>query len=76
MKPPSHHTALADALAAAYLEGGEWTAPALAARSRAVLAPPAPRWLAPVAREVVAAYPRPPRDRLRELTAYVALALE
>jgi RNA-directed DNA polymerase len=74
MKPPSQRTALADALAAAYLERGEWTAEALAARARGVLAP-APRWLGAVAREVVAAYPRPPSDRPRELTAFVALAL-
>jgi hypothetical protein len=75
MTSSSSRTALADALAAAYLDGEEWTVPALARRSRAVLAPPAPRWLPAVAREVVAAYPRPPADRPRELTAFVALAL-
>ena len=75
MQPPSTRTALADALAAAYLDGEDWTAPGLARRSRAVLAAPAPRWLAAVAREVIAAYPRPPSDRPRELTAFVALAL-
>jgi len=75
MTPPSPRIALADALAAAYLDGEAWTAPALARRSRAVLARPAPRWLPAVAREVVAAYPRPPADRPRELTAFVTLAL-
>jgi RNA-directed DNA polymerase len=71
----STRTDLADALAAAYLAGEQWTVEALTARSRHVLAP-RPRWLRAVAREVLAAYPRPPRDRPRELTAYVALALE
>jgi hypothetical protein len=75
MNPPRSRTALADALAAAYLAGEEWTAEALARRSRTALAPPAPRWLAAVAREVLAAYPRAPSDRPRELTAFVALVL-
>jgi hypothetical protein len=86
--------ALADAIAAAYLAGGEeardepwseggdgeaprdgsWTEAALVARSRDVLSP-RPRWLGPLAREVLAAYPRAPRDRPRELTAFVELAL-
>lgn len=35
-----------------------------------------PPWLLPVAREVLAAYHRPPADRPRELAAFVALALE
>jgi RNA-directed DNA polymerase len=74
MTPPSRTAALADALAAAYLAGA-WTEPALVARSRAALHP-APRWLPALAREVLAAYPRPPADRPRELTAFVALALE
>ena len=35
-----------------------------------------PPWLLPVAREVLAAYHRPPADRSRELAAFIALALE
>lgn len=35
-----------------------------------------PPWLLPVAREVLAAYHRPPADRPRELAEFVALALE
>jgi len=35
-----------------------------------------PPWLLPVAREVLAAYHRPPADRPRELAAFIALALE
>jgi hypothetical protein len=34
-----------------------------------------PRWARPVAREVLAVYPRPPADRPRELAAFIALAL-
>jgi hypothetical protein len=74
MKPPSRTAALADALAAAYL-AGDWSEPAMVERSRATLAP-VPRWLPAVARDVLAAYPRAPADRPRELTAFVARALE
>jgi RNA-directed DNA polymerase len=35
-----------------------------------------PPWLLPVAREVLAAYHRPPADRPRELAAFIAVALE
>jgi RNA-directed DNA polymerase len=35
-----------------------------------------PPWVRPVAREVLAAYHRPPADRPRELAAFIALALE
>jgi RNA-directed DNA polymerase len=35
-----------------------------------------PAWMLPVAREVLAAYHRPPADRPRELAAFIALALE
>jgi RNA-directed DNA polymerase len=64
---------LADALAAAYLEG-EWEPEALLARSRTALAPQR-QWLRGVAREVAAAYPRAPLDRPRELARFVELSL-
>jgi RNA-directed DNA polymerase len=35
-----------------------------------------PAWVGPVARGVLAVYPRPPSDRPRELAAFIALALE
>lgn len=71
----SRTRALADAIAAAYLAEAAWNQRALVRRSRAVLDPP-PRWLPALARSVLAAYPRAPRDRARELTAYLALVLE
>lgn len=61
---------LAAALAAGFLSG-EWTTEGLAAQGAAVLGRRR-RWLAPLAREVLALYPRPPRDRPRELAAVVA----
>jgi hypothetical protein len=64
----------ADALAYAYLAGA-WSEAAMLRRGREALAPPT-RWLRPVTREVLAAYPRPPRDRPRELAAYVRLLLD
>ncbi len=60
-------------LASAFL-GGAWTEQAMWARARRAYGH-APRWLRRVVREVLAAYPRPPEDRPRELAAYVALAL-
>jgi RNA-directed DNA polymerase len=74
---PSPRTirAVADAVAAAFLAGRAWNPRALADRARPVLWP-RPSFLPAVAREVVAAYPRPPRDRPRELAAFVALVLE
>jgi RNA-directed DNA polymerase len=57
-------------LAAAFL-AGTWSERAMAARGRRALAP-APRFVPHVAREVLAAYRHPPRDRPRELAAYVA----
>ncbi len=64
---------LGAALAAAYLAGA-WTEPAMRRRGRATLAP-RPHWLAPLTRAVLAAYPRAPADRPRELAAFVALTL-
>lgn len=56
---------LARALAAGFL-AGEWTVPGLA-RSGAVVVGRRPRWLAPLARQTLELYPRPPLDRPREL---------
>jgi RNA-directed DNA polymerase len=64
---------IASALAAAYLAGA-WDEDGLVRRSATALAP-RPRWLRAVAREVLAAYPRPPADRPRELARFVAMAL-
>src|SRR5205085_1695512 len=60
-------------LASAFLAGA-WNERAMAARGRRALSP-APRFVPHVAREVLAAYHRPPRDRPRELAAYVAECL-
>jgi hypothetical protein len=66
------------ALADAFLAGG-WTAPELTIRAARTVgrtpAGPPQRWLGPLVRRVLAAYPRPPHDRPRELTAFVALTL-
>lgn len=64
---------LSAALAAAFL-GGEWSVEALTTRGRISLAP-RPFWLQEVAREVIADYPHPPGDRVRELAGYVELSL-
>ena len=54
---------------------GVWTERAMVTRvGRSLDSRPA--WLLPVAREVLAAYHRPPADRPRELAAFIALALE
>jgi hypothetical protein len=66
-------TTLAPPLAAAFLAGG-WSQAALVRRGRAALEGPS-RWLPRLVREVLAGYPRPPRDRLRELVAYVGIVL-
>ena len=60
-------------LAAAFL-AGEWEPDAMAARGRWAIGRRA--WLRDVALEVMAAYERPPRDRPRELAAYIAIVLE
>ncbi len=60
-------------LAAAFL-AGEWEPDAMAARGRSAIG--RRTWLRDVALEVMAAYDRPPRDRPRELAAYIAIVLE
>jgi RNA-directed DNA polymerase len=65
---------LARCLADAFL-AGPWDERALADRARSAL-DRRPRWLSALIREVLAAYPRPPGDRPRELAAFVALDLE
>ena len=60
-------------LAAAFL-AGEWEPDAMAARGRRAVG--RRTWLRGVAVEVLAAYERPPRDRPRELAAYIAIVLE
>ncbi|MEV4539126.1 reverse transcriptase family protein [Asanoa sp. NPDC049518] len=62
---------VAVALADAFLADGDWRRPALADRGGLVLGVRR-RWLVPVADAVVAAYPRRPSDRPRELAAFVA----
>lgn len=60
-------------LASAFL-GGAWEEQPMWRRARRAYGH-APRWLRRVVREVLAAYPRPPEDRPRELAAFIALAL-
>lgn len=69
---PSRRKRLAGPLASAFLAGA-WTESAMTRRGRAVVAE---RWVARLVREVLAAYARPPRDRPRELVAYVDIVLE
>lgn len=64
------HDDLARALAAGFLSG-EWTKQGLV-DSGAVVLGRRPRWLAPLARQVLELYPRPPADRPRELAANLA----
>jgi RNA-directed DNA polymerase len=61
---------LARALAAGFL-AGEWTETGLVASGAAVVGRRA-RWLGPLARQVLALYPRPPADRPRELATNIA----
>jgi len=61
-------------LADAFLAGA-WSEPLLVERAGEVLEPGQP-WFADIAREVLAAYHRPPSDRPRELAAFIALQLE
>ncbi len=56
---------LATALALAFLDG-DWRRPALVDRGRVVLGR-RPRWLSQLAGQLLEQYPRPPRDRPREL---------
>jgi hypothetical protein len=63
----------ATALAHAYL-AGSWSEAAMLRRAGEALAPPRP-WLRGLTREALAAYPRPPSDRPRELAAYLEAGL-
>jgi RNA-directed DNA polymerase len=65
---------LSHALAGAFL-AGVWTPGALTARGRRAL-DPAPSWLPSLVRTTMAAYRHPPRDRPRELTAFIDRALK
>ena len=61
---------LAQALAAAFLADGEWTAVGLVERGALVLGRRR-RWLPALARQVLEVYPAPPLDRPRELALVV-----
>jgi hypothetical protein len=61
-------------LAGAFLRG-LWREDAMVARAGQAFGH-VPRWVRRVAREVLAAYARPPSDRPRELAAYIAIVLE
>jgi RNA-directed DNA polymerase len=65
---------LARCLADAFLTGA-WDEPALVDRAGAVLDRRA-AWVRPLAREVLVAYHRPPADRPRELSQFIARSLE
>jgi hypothetical protein len=72
----SSRTALADALAAAFL-AGVWEEPDLVRRGALVLGGGRrARWLQKVAAAVLELYPRPPLDAERALAAAVAVLLE
>ena len=62
--------ALARGLGNAFLDG-PWEPAAMLERAAEVVGARR-RWLRPVIRQVLAAYPRPPRDRPRELAAFIA----
>ena len=65
---------LSRCLADAFLAGA-WNEQELVARGMQALGP-APRWIDPLVRAVLASYHRPPADRPRELAAFVAIQLE
>ena len=67
------HRETARVLAAAFL-AGEWEELAMAEQARFALGKRV--WLRRVAGEVLAAYHRPPRDRPRELAAFIATRLD
>ena len=73
MYTPSKRSELSRAVAAAML-AGEWEQ-AAAARSVGQALEPRARWTPAVVREVLAAYPRSPSDRPRELARFVELEL-
>ena len=76
MYPAATRNAIGRALAGAFLAGA-WTEAGLVQRGAETFDPPRPpRWLRPVARAVLGAYHRPPRDAPRELGAFIAAALE
>lgn len=66
-------TVLSRCLADAFL-AGVWNESALVRRGSAAL-DRRPRWLLPIAREVLGSYHRPPADRPRELARLIAAAL-
>ena len=74
MSAGSRRRELGAALAAAFLAGA-WTETAMVRRGGEALSP-RPRWLRPVVRRVLEAYPRPPADRPRELASYIELTLK
>ena len=61
-------------LADAFL-AGPWEEQQLAVRAGEAL-DPRPAWIAPLVRDVLRAYARPPADRPRELAAFMAMRLE
>jgi RNA-directed DNA polymerase len=65
---------LSRCLADTFLSGA-WNERALVDRAGRAL-DRRPRWVRPVAREVLAAYQRPPADRRRELARFIDLALQ
>jgi retron-type reverse transcriptase len=67
---PDTRGPIAAAIAGAFL-AGVWTPEAMGRRGGRALGIRR-RWLVHLAADVVAAYPEPPRDRPRELTAFVA----
>ncbi|MCU1407479.1 MAG: hypothetical protein JWQ43_3782 [Glaciihabitans sp.] len=69
--PQASTLAIGTALAHAFLAADDWTEPALSRAGVAVLASRR-RWLAPVIREILPRFPRPPRDSARELAEAIA----
>jgi hypothetical protein len=65
---------IARVLAGAFLAEGEWRQDAMAERARLALGKRV--WLKLVAADVLRAYHRPPRDRPRELAAFIATRLD
>jgi RNA-directed DNA polymerase len=74
MRDAAQRRELGHVLAGAFLRG-LWREDAMVARAGQAFGH-VPRWVRGVAREVLAAYARPPADRPRELAAYIAIVLE
>ena len=74
MYDPRARAYLSRCLADAFL-AGVWNERALVDRAGRAL-DPRPRWVRQVAREVLAAYHRPPADAPRELARFIALAMQ